>query len=105
MTPEELASNEDLNTFYRSLIAFQSTAIAYVSGGDGIEDRIGRAIEVTNLIYEARRPLITRGGCSDCAPDRECCNDGSCAQPGFCGIPGLSVTSQQNASVSSEKKA
>ena len=82
MTPEELSTNEDLNQFYRTLIAFQATALAYVSDGEGTEGRIARAIEVTGMLYNAKAPMLKQG--CNCSPDQVCCNDGSCAYPGFC---------------------
>ena len=94
MTPEELSANEDVNTFYRTLIAFQATALAYVSSGDGAEERVSRAVQATTWIDGAKQ-FMSSAGCGNCSPDEVCCDDGHCAQPGFCGIPELFAASQR----------
>src|ERR1044071_8261917 len=88
MTDEELLTNEDLNKFYRSLIAFQATALDYIAAGEEMEDKINRAITATGFIDQAKQSMFI-GGCTNCGEDEVCCNDGSCALPGLCPIPHL----------------
>jgi hypothetical protein len=93
MNPEQF---EVLNTFYRTLIAFQSMALKYVAAGDGLADTLARAAEMTNGIGEARRPFMLVMEC-DCPSDRECCPGGGCAFPGCCGVPELVVAGNEQA--------
>ena len=94
MTQEGLSSDPDLNKFYRTLIALQATALDYVSGGEGDEGKIARAVEATGYLDGAKQNMV-RAGCSNCSEDEVCCSNGSCAPPGCCDIPMAAALSEQ----------
>ena len=81
MTAEEKTTFDRL---YSGLVAFQASALYYISLGCDNADKAARATEMADHLLAFRQERFA----DPCSEGEVLCHNGSCAPPGACG-PGL----------------
>src|SRR5258705_1581481 len=78
MTAEQRTT---FDRFYSSLVAFQASALYYVSLGYDNDDKAVRAAEMADHLLAFRHETFG----DPCGEGEVPCSNGSCAPPGSCG--------------------
>ena len=86
LTHVELTDEENavFDRLYSGLVAFQASALYYVSLGYDNAEKTGRAAELVNQLSAFRQERFF----DPCGDGEVLCSNGNCARPGQCG-PGL----------------